>query len=175
MARLNLINWTVCSSHDVCINWNDPQVSCLTLWTMLEYELVDANRVYQGIQKVRVEPATRSVVATWLHYIMLNNFSPSGSVTYYAEPFFSYQECKNAWSAGSKVAVSDASISQFCKFKGNSPSPSSINSSLLSSAKGCRSAWLYVALTFVTINRDHTLDIVYSRTPVLLGYVCLWL
>jgi len=113
---------------------------------------------------------------TWLHYIMLNNFSPSGSVTYYAEPFFSYQECKNAWSAGSKVAVSDASISQFCKFKGNSPSPSSINSSLLSSAKeGCRSAWLYVALTFVTINRDHTLDIVYSRTPVLLGYVCLWL
>jgi len=29
--------------------------------TMLEYELVDANR---GIQKVRVEPATRSAVAT---------------------------------------------------------------------------------------------------------------
>jgi len=28
---------------------------------MLEYELVDANR---GIQKVRVEPATRSAVAT---------------------------------------------------------------------------------------------------------------
>ena len=33
-----------------------------TLWTMLEYELVDANR---GIQKVRVEPATRIAVATW--------------------------------------------------------------------------------------------------------------
>jgi len=32
----------------------------------LEYELVDANRVCQGIQKVRVEPATRSVIATWL-------------------------------------------------------------------------------------------------------------
>jgi len=35
-----------------------------TLWTMLEYELVDANGVCQGIQKVRVEPATRSAVAT---------------------------------------------------------------------------------------------------------------
>ena len=31
---------------------------------MLEYELVDANEVCQGIQKVRVEPATRSAVAT---------------------------------------------------------------------------------------------------------------
>jgi len=30
----------------------------------LEYELVDAHRVCQGIQKVRVEPATRSAVAT---------------------------------------------------------------------------------------------------------------
>ena len=29
-----------------------------------EYELVDANRFCPGIQKVRVEPATRSVVAT---------------------------------------------------------------------------------------------------------------
>ena len=31
---------------------------------MLEYELVDANGVCPGIQKVRVEPATRSAVAT---------------------------------------------------------------------------------------------------------------
>ena len=31
----------------------------------LEYELMDANGVCQGIQKVRVEPATRSAVATW--------------------------------------------------------------------------------------------------------------
>ena len=30
----------------------------------LEYELVDANRVCPGIHKVRVGPATRSVVAT---------------------------------------------------------------------------------------------------------------
>jgi len=30
----------------------------------LEYEVVDANRVCPGIQKVRVEPATKSVVAT---------------------------------------------------------------------------------------------------------------
>jgi len=30
----------------------------------LEYELVDANEVCQGIQKVRVEPSTRSAVAT---------------------------------------------------------------------------------------------------------------
>ena len=28
-------------------------------------ELVDANEVCQGIQKVRVEPPTRSAVATW--------------------------------------------------------------------------------------------------------------
>ena len=38
--------------------------SSLALWTTLEYELVDANGVCQGIQKVRVEPATRSAVAT---------------------------------------------------------------------------------------------------------------
>ena len=37
--------------------------SRLSLWTTLEYELVNANR---GIQKVRVEPATRSAVATWI-------------------------------------------------------------------------------------------------------------
>jgi len=37
-------------------------MSSLALWTTLEYELVDANR---GIQKVRVELATRSAVATW--------------------------------------------------------------------------------------------------------------
>ena len=36
--------------------------SSLALWTTLEYELVDANK---GIQQVRVEPATRSAVATW--------------------------------------------------------------------------------------------------------------
>jgi len=34
-------------------------------------ELVDANGVLQGIQKVKVGPATRSVVATRLHYIIL--------------------------------------------------------------------------------------------------------
>ena len=45
--------------------------SSLALWTMLEYELVDANRVCQGIQKVRVEPATRSAVAT-CNYIEVN-------------------------------------------------------------------------------------------------------
>ena len=38
------------SSRDMCVNL-----------TTLEYELVDANR---GIQKARVEPATRSAVAT---------------------------------------------------------------------------------------------------------------
>jgi len=35
--------------------------SSLALWETLEYELVDANG---GIQKLRVEPATRSAVAT---------------------------------------------------------------------------------------------------------------
>ena len=39
--------------------------SSLALWTTLDYELVDANGVCQGIQKVWVEPATRSAVATW--------------------------------------------------------------------------------------------------------------
>ena len=38
--------------------------SSSTLWTTLEYKLVDANWVCQGILKVRVEPATRSAVAT---------------------------------------------------------------------------------------------------------------
>ena len=37
--------------------------SSLALRKTLEYELVDANG---GIQKVRVEPATRSAVATWI-------------------------------------------------------------------------------------------------------------
>ena len=42
--------------------------SSLAFWTKLEYELVDANG---GIQKVRVEPATRSAVATWLNWIKM--------------------------------------------------------------------------------------------------------
>ena len=33
--------------------------SSLAISMMLEYELVDGNEVCQGIQKVRVEPATR--------------------------------------------------------------------------------------------------------------------
>ena len=37
--------------------------SSLALWTTPEYELADTN---WGIQKVTVEPATRSAVATWL-------------------------------------------------------------------------------------------------------------
>ena len=39
---------------------------------MLECELVEANEVFQGIQKVRVEPATRSVVAMHLNYTEVN-------------------------------------------------------------------------------------------------------
>jgi len=44
----------------------------------LEYELVDVNEVCQGIQKVRVEPATRSAVATcnrWkkIHFTCFTN------------------------------------------------------------------------------------------------------
>jgi len=57
--------------HMTCVYWNKPQVSHLqlheqpsALWTTLKYELVDTNGVRHGIQKVRVEPATRSVVAT---------------------------------------------------------------------------------------------------------------
>ena len=38
--------------------------SSLALRTTPEYELVDANEACQSIQKVRVEPATRSAVAT---------------------------------------------------------------------------------------------------------------
>ena len=36
-----------------------------SLWTRLEYKLVDGNRVWPGIHRVRVGPATRSAVATW--------------------------------------------------------------------------------------------------------------
>jgi len=49
----------------------------------LEHELVDANRVCPGIQKVRVGPATRSAVAT--HDIV----NPSGS----AYSFSNKQSC----------------------------------------------------------------------------------
>ena len=69
-GSLELDRSTLWSSRDMCVNWNEPQAtaynytSTLALWTALEYELVDANRVCQGIQKVRVGPATRSAVAT---------------------------------------------------------------------------------------------------------------
>ena len=57
-------------------------MSSLTLWTTLEYELVDANGVCQSIQKVGVESATRSAVATCIiiFYIMRHNFFPNKSV-----------------------------------------------------------------------------------------------
>jgi len=38
--------------------------SSLAISTTIEYELVNANEVCQDIQKVRLEPATRSAVAT---------------------------------------------------------------------------------------------------------------
>ena len=65
MARSYQLNSV--SSRDMCVNWNEPQVAAyhytnsLAHWTTLEYEMVDANEV---CQKVRVEPATRSAVAT---------------------------------------------------------------------------------------------------------------
>ena len=48
--------------------------SCPALWATLEYELVDANG---GMQKVRVEPATRSAVAT----CNLNNVNNVNNLT----------------------------------------------------------------------------------------------
>ena len=55
------------SSCDMCVNWNKPLVSRLQLYEQpiaLNDELVDENGVCRGIQKVTVEPATRSAVAT---------------------------------------------------------------------------------------------------------------
>jgi len=49
----------------------------------IEYKMVDANG---GIQKFRVEPATRSGVATCLiNYITRHNFSPTWSVTQFVK------------------------------------------------------------------------------------------
>ena len=52
----------------MCVNWNEPQVTRIQLYeqpsALNEYEMVDVDEVCQGIQKVRVEPATRSAVAT---------------------------------------------------------------------------------------------------------------
>ena len=53
----------------VLIGTNRKLAACnytnsLALWTTVECELVDANGVCQGIQKIRVEPATWSAVAT---------------------------------------------------------------------------------------------------------------
>jgi len=66
-GRHGSINWTAWSSRDMCVNWIKPRVSRIQLYeqpSAFESELVDANQVCQGIQKVRVEPATRSAVAT---------------------------------------------------------------------------------------------------------------
>ena len=60
---LVMINCTAC--HHVTCALIGTSRKLAALWTTLEYMLVDANRVFQGIQKVRVEPATRSAVATW--------------------------------------------------------------------------------------------------------------
>ena len=66
------INWTACR-HVTCALIEMSRklatsnyTSSLALWTTLEYDMVDANGVGQGIQKVRLEPASRSVVATWI-------------------------------------------------------------------------------------------------------------
>ena len=66
--------WSIerCDHHVTCVLIGTRRklaaynyTSSLALsWTMLEYKLVDANGVCQSIQKVRVEPATRSAVAT---------------------------------------------------------------------------------------------------------------
>ena len=62
-AMARSINWTAWH-HVTCvlIGTSRKHMSSRALWTMLEYELVDTN---WGIQKVGVEPATRSAVATW--------------------------------------------------------------------------------------------------------------
>ena len=50
----------------LCINWNTIHYTG-SLWMRHEYELVDANRVCPGIQKVRVGLATRNLVAIRTH------------------------------------------------------------------------------------------------------------
>ena len=74
----------------------------LAISTTVEYELVDANEVCQGIQKVRVEPATRSAVATCiiLHYITRHNFSPTRSVIYITRHNFSPTRSVNTLTNG---------------------------------------------------------------------------
>ena len=59
----------------------NTQVMVAVNW--LEYELVDANRVCPGIHKVRVGPAARSAVPTWL----INYITLCGTI------FFPYQKC----------------------------------------------------------------------------------
>jgi len=58
------------------VSWLYPESYCAligmshstgSLWTSLEYELVDGNRVCPGIHKVRVGPATGSAGCYLLH------------------------------------------------------------------------------------------------------------
>ena len=58
------INWTACCHVTCALIWTSRAYNYASsrAWTTLEYELVDTN---WGLQKVGVEPATRSAVATW--------------------------------------------------------------------------------------------------------------
>ena len=58
--------------HDMQVNWNVPYYLAAynykgCLWMRLEYELVKAKKVCPFIHRVRVRPATRSVVATHIN------------------------------------------------------------------------------------------------------------
>ena len=60
-------NWTVWSSCEMCVNWNEPPVSRIQLYKQpsdFNDAWVRAGGCKRSLQKIRIEPASRSSVAT---------------------------------------------------------------------------------------------------------------
>jgi len=69
-GRHGSIKWSAWTSRDMCVNWNKPSVS-----RALKDAWVRAGGCKRRYPKVRVEPATRSAVATWSNLININNLT----------------------------------------------------------------------------------------------------
>jgi len=68
MARSNSINWTAWSSRDMCVNWNESQVSRLQLYEQPSalndawVRVVGCKRISPGVQNVRIVHAMVQLV-----------------------------------------------------------------------------------------------------------------
>ena len=141
----------------MCVNWNEQPSALNDAWVRVG----ECKPSLQGIQKVRVEPATRSAVATWKKkkQNVLVVWWPSGSVLSQClfEPLgvlLDMKALKDEWYIVTKASTCKFTIFEifyitiYCMFA--LPSQTESTDSLI-----CHNQWMYHEWAFIICPNGH--------------------